>query len=292
MFAYPSGVLAVAPGSGISDILMLLLQMPVAVLKKTSFWKSPQGRIPVSLPGRVELVHSKNLHAKNLFDPIAVEYDLLLEWLTLFQNSKWRRFLISRLCLDPNDRVLDLCTGTAGVAIEMAQRHRCRVVGVDLSEGMLLKAGERLTAAKMTELVDLMPGRAEALHFPDDQFDAVAFTYLLRYVEDPLAVISEIVRVTKPGGRIASLDFSVPQSRNIKGLWIAYTRGVLPVVTRFVSGDWRYVGEFLGPSISGFYQRFSIDDILDMWREAGIRDAKARTMTFGGAVVMWGSKPD
>ncbi|MFQ5873171.1 MAG: class I SAM-dependent methyltransferase [Dehalococcoidia bacterium] len=233
---------------------------------------------------------AKNLHARRLFDPIAPEYDLLLEALTLFQNSRWRRFLISRLHLDSDDIVLDLCTGTAGVAIDIARRHGCRVVGLDLSQGMLRRGRERVQAARTGHLIDLMQGRAEALGYRDGQFDAVAFTYLLRYVDDPAATLAEVVRVLKPGGRIASLDFCVPQSVLVKGMWTIYTRWVLPLATRFVSEGWWYVGDFLWPSIVGFYHRYSMDDLLDMWREVGISDARARTMTFGGAVVMWGNK--
>ncbi len=233
----------------------------------------------------------KNRHARRLFDPIAGEYDLLLETLTLFQNSRWRRFLISRLRLEHHHLVLDLCTGTAGVAIEMACRHGCRVVGVDLSEGMLRKGRERVVVRGVEPLVYLAQGRAESLGHSDGQFDAVAFTYLLRYVDDPPATLAEIARVLKPGGRIASLDFSVPRSVPVKVLWTLYTRWGLPAATRFVSDGWRNVGEFLGPNITRFYQRYSIDDVMAMWREAGIVDVQARSMTLGGAVVMWGTKP-
>ncbi|MFQ5934546.1 MAG: class I SAM-dependent methyltransferase [Dehalococcoidia bacterium] len=232
----------------------------------------------------------ENIHARHLFDPIAQEYDLLLEVLSLFQNSRWRRFLISRLRPSSNHTVLDLCTGTAGVAVEIAKKHGCRVVGVDLSDGMLREGAERVKGAEVTHLVDLIRGRAESLSYRDGQFDAVAFTYLLRYVDDPLTTLSEIVRVLKPGGTIASLDFSVPRGALVRGLWRIYTGWALSLATRYVSDGWRCVGQFLGPNISQFYQRYSVEDILAMWREVGIVDAQARMMTFGGAVVMWGTK--
>ncbi|MCH9036397.1 MAG: class I SAM-dependent methyltransferase [Chloroflexi bacterium] len=232
----------------------------------------------------------KNLHARRLFDPIASRYDLLLEALTLFQNSRWRRFLISRLHLEPHHRVLDLCTGTAGVAVAMARTRRCSVVGVDLSVGMLVRGLQRVRAEGLEHRISLVLGNAETLSFSDGQFDAAAFTYLLRYVDDPQATISEIARVVKPGGRVSSLDFYVPPNPALRSLWHFYTRWALPLATRPVSPGWRYVGRFLGPNISSFYHRCTLEWLLAAWRGAGMVDVQARTLTFGGAVVMWGTK--
>lgn len=236
------------------------------------------------------LASNKNLHARRLFDPIASRYDLLLEALTLFQNSRWRRFLISRLHLKPQDLVLDLCTGTAGVAVAMARLHRCSVVGVDLSKGMLSRGLERVRGEGLEHRISLVLGNAEALSFSDGQFDAATFTYLLRYVDDPQATISEIARVVKPGSRVSSLDFYVPPNPAIRSLWRFYTRWGLPLATRPVSPGWHYVGRFLGPNITSFYRRCTLEDLLSAWRGAGIMDVQSRTLTFGGAVVMWGTK--
>ena len=244
----------------------------------------------MSPASRSNLASNKNLHARRLFDPIASRYDLLLEALTLFQNSRWRRFLISRLHLQPHHRALDLCTGTAGVAIAMARMHHCSVVGVDLSEGMLVRGLQRVRAEGLGHRINLVLGNAETLSFSDGQFDAAAFTYLLRYVDDPQATISEIARVVKPGGRVSSLDFYVPPNPAIRSLWRFYTRWALPLATWPVSPGWRYVGRFLGPNISSFYRRCTLEDLLAAWSGAGIVDVQARTLTFGGAVVIWGTK--
>src|SRR5204863_6300754 len=120
-------------------------------------------------------------------------------------------------------------------------------------------------------------------------FDALTFTYLLRYVDDPAATLSELARVVRPGGAMASLEFHVPL-RPWEPLWWLYTRAVMPAVGRLVSTSWYEVGRFLGPSISGFYERWPLDRQLQAWRAAGIGDVRARVMSPGGGRVIWGTK--
>ena len=232
----------------------------------------------------------KNLRARRLFKGIAHEYDLLVEVLSFGQNARWRNLMVSHLSADGKSKVLDICTGTAGVAIQISRRYRCQVIGLDISENMLMQGQRNVEGAKLNHSIGLIQGRAESMGFPDEYFDAITFTYLLRYVDDPQATLVEICRVLKPGGSLASLDFAVPHSPLFKALWLLYTRGVLPAVTRFISPGWREVGSFLGPNISQFYRRYSLDELLEMWRAAGIRDAQARRLSLGGGVVMWGSK--
>lgn len=233
---------------------------------------------------------ARNEHARQLFNAIPREYDLLVEVLTLFQNSRWRRFLVSRLRLKPGSQALDVCTGTAGVAIAIAQAYQTRVTGLDISEGMLARGRTNVQRAGLADRIDLVCGRAEATGFPDNHFDAVAFTYLLRYVDDVPATIAELARVLKPGGCLASLDFAVPRNPLFYLLWLAYTRGVLPLATAAVSPGWRRVGRFLGPNISEFYRRCPVDAIVAAWRQAGIADVRVRRLSMEGGIIMWGTK--
>lgn len=234
--------------------------------------------------------YGKNRHAQRLFDGIASRYDLLSELLSFFQAGLWRRYLISRLKVRPGDRVLDLCTGTAGVAAHLVTAFNVRVVGVDLSPEMLRQARHRISQGGFDGDVALLLGRAEALAFVDAGFDAVCFTYLLRYVDDPEAILMEMVRVLKPGGSVVSLEFGVPRNIVVRGLWYAYTRGALPLAVRAISPGWRQVGTFLGPSISGFYRSYPIERIQRMWVKAGISDVQIKRLSLGGGVVMWGTK--
>ena len=141
--------------------------------------------------------------------------------------------------------------------------------------------------------VHLVQGRAESLPFADASFDAVTFTYLLRYVDDPAATLAELARVLRPGGSMASLEFHVPGSVFWRVLWWCYTRGVLPVAGGLTGGrEWYEVGRFLGPNISGHYRRHPVESTLRSWRDAGMVDVDARIMSVGGGVVMWGTRDD
>jgi demethylmenaquinone methyltransferase/2-methoxy-6-polyprenyl-1,4-benzoquinol methylase len=190
----------------------------------------------------------------------------------------------------PGNLVLDVCTGTAGVAIEIAHHHDGQIVGLDVSHSML-EAGLRAVEKKNLDgRVQLIQGRAEHLPFPDETFDTVVFTYLLRYVQDPDATIRELSRVLKPGGELLSLEFDIPKAFWMRAIWEIYNRVVMPVMTIPVSRGWHRMGCFLGPSISDFCHRCPVDRIAAIWRENGIPLVEMRRLLQGVAIVMWGTK--
>ena len=135
-----------------------------------------------------------------------------------------------------------------------------------------------------------MEGRAEELPFEDGVFDALTFTYLLRYVDDPGAALKELARVVRPGGAVASLEFGVPPGPLPRAAWKLYVRLGLPLAGAAIAPGWGEVGRFLGPSIRGFYERHPLDRLLELWRDAGIHDARHRRMSLGGGVVTWGTR--
>jgi demethylmenaquinone methyltransferase/2-methoxy-6-polyprenyl-1,4-benzoquinol methylase len=228
--------------------------------------------------------------AQDLFDGVAPSYDTWAQVLTFFQYLRWREFLVSRMALRPGNLVLDVCTGTAGVAMEIADHHDGRIVGLDVSH-LMLEAGLRAVEKKNLDgRVQLVQGRAERLPFPDKTFDAVVFTYLLRYIQDPDATIREMSRVLKPGGKLLSLEFGIPEALWVRALWEIYNRVVMPVMTIPVSRSWHRMGCFLGPSISGFCRRYPVDRIAAIWRENGIPLVETRPLLKGVAIVMWGTK--
>ena len=228
--------------------------------------------------------------AQDLFDGVAPSYDTWAQVLTFFQYLRWREFLVSRMALRPGNLVLDVCTGTAGVALEIADHHDGRIVGLDVSH-LMLEAGLRAVEKKSLDgRVQLIQGRAEHLPFPDEAFDTVVFTYLLRYVQDPDATVRELSRVLKPGGQLLSLEFGVPEISWIRALWLIYNKVVMPIVTIPISRGWHRVGCFLGPNISDFCQRCPVDRIAAIWRENGIPLVETRRQFQGIAVVMWGTK--
>jgi len=141
--------------------------------------------------------------ARRLFRDLPARYDRLAEWLSFGQNRRWRRAMVDPVVAARPRLVLDVATGTAGVARQLAQRSGARVVGVDLTEAMLGQGRRNVADAGLSRRVDLVVGSAERLPFPDATFDALTFTYLLRYVGDPAATVRELARVVKPGGVVA-----------------------------------------------------------------------------------------
>lgn len=242
------------------------------------------------LSGSTSFTSPKNAQARHLFDGIATSYDTPAQVFSLFQYIYWRRFLVSRLKLAPQSLVLDVGTGPGGVASYIARQGGCRVVGADLSEHMLRQAQMNLQTSKLTPQVSLVNARAENLPFPDRAFDVVVFTFLFRYVEEPNHLIRELARVLKPGGQIATLEFYVPGGSILHPLWLLHTRLVMPLGTRFMSSGWREVGSFLGPSISGFFRRYTLGELERMWVQEGLTDVQTKVLSRGGAFVMWGQK--
>lgn len=228
--------------------------------------------------------------AQDLFDGVAPSYDTWAQVLTFFQYLRWREFLVSRMALRPGNLVLDVCTGTAGVALEIAHQHDGRIVGLDVSHSMLQAGLSAIEKRNLDGRIQLTQGRAEHLPFPDETFDTVVFTYLLRYVQDPDATIRELSRVLKPGGELLSLEFGIPETLWVRALWLIYNRAVMPVMTIPVSRGWHRMGCFLGPSISDFCQRYPVDRIAAIWRDNGIPLVETKPLLKGAAIVMWGTK--
>jgi demethylmenaquinone methyltransferase/2-methoxy-6-polyprenyl-1,4-benzoquinol methylase len=225
--------------------------------------------------------------ARELFAPLGPTYDRYARLLSFGQDPRWRRFLVSRVPVAAT-RVLDVATGTAAVAIELARAVPGRtVVGVDQSREMLAAGRARVARARLDSRIELREGRAESLPFADGSFDALTFTYLLRYVDEPAATLRELARVVRPGGVIAMQEFGLP-----RGVWRVpwelYVRVGLPLAGAVVSPGWRDVGTFLGPSIRGFHERVSVESV---WREAGIADVQLRSLSLGGGIVVWGVRP-
>ena len=222
--------------------------------------------------------------ALELFRGLPRRYDLLSAVLSFGQDPRWRRALVKAVAPAPGERVLDVATGTGLVAAQLA-RSGCAVVGIDQSSEMLSAARRRFAGAE-GDRVELIEGEAEALPFPNASFDALTFTYLLRYVEDPAATICELARVVRPGGRVSSLEFGVPPRPLARIAWRAYTSAGLPILGRMASREWGQVGRFLGPSIVGFYRRHPLERIVEYWREAGMGAVEVRRMSLGGGIVM------
>ncbi len=212
-----------------------------------------------------DLYTGRNRVAQALFAPVATTYDRYARLLSFGQDPRWRSFLVSCLEAGPADSVLDVACGTGAVALELARR-------------------------RVGNLVELVEARAEALPFEDATYDGLTFTYLLRYVDDPAATMRELARVVRPGARVAMLEFFVPGNPVARASWEVYVRAGLPVLGGLISPGWREVGTFLGPSIRDFWQRWPLERLLEAWRDAGIEEVRARPLSLGGGIVVWGRR--
>jgi ubiquinone/menaquinone biosynthesis methyltransferase len=222
--------------------------------------------------------------ARRIFAGIGATYEKAGALLSFGQDARWRARLVESVQAAPDDVVLDVATGTGLVARALRVQYGCEVVGLDRSADMLGAAMAR------NGHIPLVRGRAESLPFPDESFDHVTFTYLLRYVDDPAAVMRELARVVRPGGRIAALDFGVPASPVLRALWRVYTSVGLPLIGRLISEQWASVGAFLRGSIERFERDHGGSSVERDWRNAGLKDVRVERMTFGAGVVMTGVK--
>jgi demethylmenaquinone methyltransferase/2-methoxy-6-polyprenyl-1,4-benzoquinol methylase len=230
-------------------------------------------------------------HARNLFAGIAGEYERMGAVLSFGQDARWRRTMVARVNAIPGSRVLDVAAGTGLVARELAARRLVNVIALDPSEPMLRAGIPVAREAGLSDLVTPVLGRAEELPFVDAAFDSVTFTYLLRYVDDPEATMRELARVIRPGGTLACVEFHVPEAAILRAGWWAYTRVVMPVIGAAVSPAWRHTGRFLGPSISGFYERYPLAEQIRWWQAAGLRHVRSRPMSLGAGIAIWAVKP-
>lgn len=229
----------------------------------------------------------RKAHALELFAGLPRHYDAVGSLMSFGQDPRWRRALVDSLDVGPAERVLDVATGTGLVAEQLVRRRGASVVALDQSEQML--GGFRARLARdpaLAERVTLVRGEAERLPFADGEFDALSFTYLLRYVDDPPAALRELARVVRPGGRVASLEFGVPEAPVWRAAWRLYARWGLPALGRLVSRDWQRVGRFLGPSIGDFYARHPLERLVSYWSAAGLERVEVRRMSLGAGVVM------
>jgi demethylmenaquinone methyltransferase/2-methoxy-6-polyprenyl-1,4-benzoquinol methylase len=224
-----------------------------------------------------------------LFAGLPARYERMGALLSFGQDPRWRSALVAAIAPAPGERILDVATGTGLVAFALARAGAAQVVGIDQSEEMLARARARLVAEpELAGRLHFERGEAERLPFADGEFDALTFTYLLRYVDDRLATMRELVRVLRPGGRIGMVEFGMPPRAPLRALWRAHTRIGLPLLGRLASPAWAHVGRFLGPSIEALHA--SEPRLEGLWKSAGVESIHTRAMSFGAGIVMWGRK--
>ena len=234
-------------------------------------------------------VTERSRFARELFAGLAPEYERVGSLWSFGQDPRWRRFLVERVNAIPGSWALDAATGTGLVARALARKN-LRVVGLDQSPAMIRRGVIATRDEGLGDRVRFVGGGAERLPFPDETFDAVTFTYLLRYVADPPAALAELARVLRPGGVMAALEFHVPERAWAHAGWLAHTRAVMPAIGAAVSPSWYRTGRFLGRDVTEFYRRFPLPVQVRWWQDAGLRRVRTRLFSNGAAVVTWAVK--
>jgi len=230
-----------------------------------------------------------NEFSQELFVGLPARYNVLAQVLSFGQDRRWRSAMVDRIIGAQPQLVLDVACGPCAVTKKLVATTSAHIVSLDLSEAMLVQGRRVIERASLASRVSLVRGRAEQLPFAEATFDALTFTYLLRYVQDPAETLREIARVVKPGGSISSLEFAVPERPLWHVAWWLYTRTLLPLGGYVTGGRaWYDAGRFLGPSISRHYHDYSVEWTRDAWRRAGIDHVEVRRMSLGGGVVISG----
>ncbi len=222
-----------------------------------------------------------------MFSAIAPRYDFLNRLFSAGRDRYWRREAIRASELPPKGQLLDICTGTADMAVEAARQFpNARIVGVDFSRPMLALGLAKLERSNLTNRISLQVAPAEALPFPEQSFDAATVAFGLRNVPDRLRGLRQMHRVLRPGGRAVILEFTTPPSPLFRGLYLWYFHRVLPWIGRLVSGH-PSAYSYLPASVA----EFPSPDGLSAWmRDAGFSQVSYRLLTGGIVAIHVGRK--
>src|SRR4051794_16810567 len=225
-----------------------------------------------------------------MFASIARRYDLLNHLLSLNIDKSWRRFTTRTVPPEPGVPVLDCCTGTADLAIEYhrAGGGRSPVVGSDFCHEMLKIGVEKVRKAKAEGAVALIEGDTQRLPLPDDSFGVVTVAFGLRNVADTVRGIDEMVRVARPGGKVAILEFSRPRGPILGRLYLAFFQHVLPRVGQTIAPNSYDAYSYLPASVLQFPDG---REMLDLLASRGLSDLRQYPLTFGIATLYVGTKP-
>ncbi len=229
----------------------------------------------------------KERQVERMFDSIAPAYDFMNRAMTLGIDRLWRAKAVGLVRAAAPRRILDVATGTADLAINLARRlPEAEVTGIDLSEGMIDIGREKVGRAGLAQRVELQVADCLALPFGDATFDCVTVAYGVRNFADLEAGYREMYRVLRPGGMLCVIELSTPVNPLVKPLYSFYTRAIIPAVGRLVSKDTRAY-TYLPQSIAAVPQR---DDMCALMARAGFGRTAFRPLTFGVCTIYTATK--
>ncbi|HLW20254.1 MAG TPA: bifunctional demethylmenaquinone methyltransferase/2-methoxy-6-polyprenyl-1,4-benzoquinol methylase UbiE [Cyclobacteriaceae bacterium] len=228
----------------------------------------------------------KKEQVANMFNNISKHYDLLNHVLSLGIDVLWRKKAIKMLQKDQPKLILDIATGTGDFAIEALALNPEKVIGVDISEGMLEEGRKKMKKKKLDHLIELQLGDSEKLLFPENNFDAVIVSFGVRNFENLEKGLSDMYRVLKPGGKTVIVEFSKPEKFPMKQGYNFYFNYVLPQIGKLVSKD-NDAYTYLPESVQAFPYG---DEFLTILERVGFKNTTCKSLTFGISAIYVGEK--
>ncbi|MDH5474189.1 MAG: bifunctional demethylmenaquinone methyltransferase/2-methoxy-6-polyprenyl-1,4-benzoquinol methylase UbiE [Cyclobacteriaceae bacterium] len=228
----------------------------------------------------------KKEQVADMFNNISRKYDFLNHFLSLGIDILWRKKAIRLLKKDQPKLILDIATGTGDFAIEALSLNPDKVIGVDISEGMLEVGKEKMKRKGFEDKIELQMGDSEKLLFEDNKFDAVIVSFGVRNFENLRKGLEDMNRVLKKGGKVVIVEFSKPKIFPLKQIYNFYFKFVLPKIGRLVSKD-NAAYTYLPESVQNFPDG---DDFLKIFSESGFNNTKCIPLTFGISSIYMGEK--
>jgi len=229
---------------------------------------------------------SKKEQVTKMFDNISNEYDTLNRVISFGIDVKWRKKVVTIVAKQHPDTILDIATGTGDLAINLTKTNASKIIGLDISEGMLDVGRKKIIKKKLEKTIDMVVGDSENLHFKDNSFDAITVAFGIRNFENLEKGLSEILRVLKPNGIFVILETSVPAKTPFKQGYNFYTKSILPIIGKLFSRD-KVAYTYLSKSASVFPYGEALNNIL---HKIGFTNAKALPQTFGVATIYKATK--
>jgi demethylmenaquinone methyltransferase/2-methoxy-6-polyprenyl-1,4-benzoquinol methylase len=230
---------------------------------------------------------NKKEQVEQMFDTISGNYDGLNRVISLGTDVSWRKKVLKMVADKNPASILDIATGTGDLAIQFAEKTQSsRIVGLDLSEGMLKMAQKKVMDTPLQSKIEFIKGDSEALPFADNSFDAITVSFGIRNFENLEKGLSEILRVLKPKGLFVILETSVPTKFPVKQGYYFYTKLMLPFIGRIFSKD-KVAYKYLSESASVFPYGESLNNIL---RKIGFIEVENKPQTFGVATIYSATK--
>lgn len=230
---------------------------------------------------------TKKEQVASMFNNISGTYDFLNHFMSLGIDMIWRKMAIRELLTNKPETILDVATGTGDFAFEAIKILRpAKIIGVDISEGMLGIAGEKIRKRGMQDVFEIRLGDSEKLLFDDDTFDAVTVAFGVRNFEDLEKGLSDMLRVLKPGGKMVILEFSKPKVFPVKQAYNFYFKYITPTIGKLFSKD-SSAYTYLPESVAAFPDG---KDFVSLMEKVGFSDTKHRPLTFGICSIYTGVK--